>query len=173
VRARAERAGVPTAADTPIAVFPDAPARPEIQSLLDRAAGSVPPTPEAPHRISPPPAETPTSTLLARALDRLEARRVRRTPDAVPAPEPMAPSPLPIPASPLHGLRRLAGLGAGMGSPEAAAPTPRDLPPGAALPALPAVARERQEEEELGRRIGRLLRREAERQGLDVSGVQG
>jgi len=60
-----------------------------------------------------------------------------------------------------------------MGSPEAAAPTPRDLPPGAALPALPAVARERQEEEELGRRIGRLLRREAERQGLDVSGVQG
>src|SRR5947209_8598135 len=48
VRARAERAGVPTAADTPIASFPDSPARPEIQSILDRAASNVPSAPEAP-----------------------------------------------------------------------------------------------------------------------------
>src|SRR5262249_45396993 len=105
-----------------------------------------------------PPAEPATSALLTRALDRLDARRARPTPPA-PSPEAgsvPAPSSLPAapPAAPPRGLRRLAGLAE------------------TALP-LPAAARERLEEEELGPRIGRLLRREAERQGIDLSGVTG
>jgi hypothetical protein len=74
-----------------------------------------------------------------------------------------------------RGLRRLAALAAGAetwqrrlaagGDPT---PLPADERPAASPP---GAAGERLMEAELGRRIGRLLRREAERQGIDLTGV--
>jgi hypothetical protein len=79
----------------------------------------------------------------------------------------------PVADRPLRGLRRLATLARAGGLAE------RELAAGGALPVeerreaatLPAAARERLEEDELGRRIGRLLRREAEGRGIDLAEV--
>jgi hypothetical protein len=80
--------------------------------------------------------------------------------------------PFPAADRPLRGLRRLATLAEAGGAAE------RELAAGAPLPeqrreaaTLPAAARERLEEDELGQRIGRLLRREAEGRGIDLAEV--
>ncbi|HEX4964781.1 MAG TPA: hypothetical protein VF173_28470 [Thermoanaerobaculia bacterium] len=185
LRARAERAGAPAAFDTQVAAALASPGS-------DRSDGSVgsdgsslsPARPE----LAQAPELSQAPVLLTRVLDRLDSRRARPV-AAAPVSEAAAVSRLPgLPTAPPaalrafpagdregapRGLRRLATLAEAGGTAE------RQLAAGAAPPAeerreaaaLPTAARERLEEDELGRRIGRLLRREAQRQGIDLAEV--
>lgn len=181
---RARRAGAADALETPVVSLLQDSAR-EVADVLSRSLGS----PEQTRGKEASRASSPGESLmgpLERALEKLDARGPVRSaaPNAVAGGAPAARGGLAGLAARAEeargGLSGLAGLAArassGVTSPARARTESHPPPPllaNTALPspAVPSVLAERMEEAKLSQRLERLLRREAERAGVSLEGL--